>query len=168
MSLFYDYLQLCWFKNNPTDFNPPQAFLGNFIGFYLVSGIIVEANISDPADATLEVGMRALVALMLLVIMAFVNKQWILFKPLLVAVFMCENVIIALGIGVEFLDDRLQHTKYEDYPLILGGLLILWYLTIIAYIFNKMFSFHRYHSMGLAVFYFLMTYGLPFLVMEVL
>lgn len=168
MSLFIKYLQLCWFKNNPADFNPSQSFLWKCIIFYLASGIVVEANISDPADATLEVGMRAVVALILLAIMSFINKQWFLFKQLLAAVFMCENVIIALGIGVEFLDDRLQHTEYEDYPIYLGVLLLLWYLAIIAYIFKRMFSYHNYHCIGLAVFYFLMTYGLPFMLMEAL
>jgi len=166
MALIFDYLRLCWFKGDPTGLNPSAKFLWSCIGFYLVSGIIVEANISDAADATLEVGMRAMVALCLLIGMAFATKKWQLFKPLLAAVFMCENIIITLGIGVEIIDDQLQNTDYEDYPIALGVLLLLWYLAIIAYIFRRMLDVHRNDSIGLAIGYFLMTYGLPFLLME--
>ncbi len=164
--MIFDYLRLCWLKGDPTGFDPSARFLWGCVGFYLVSGIIIEANISDAADATLEVGMRAVVALCFLMGLAFASKHWLLFKPLLAAVFMCENIIITLGIGAEVLDDRLQNTDYEDYPIALGVLLLLWYLAIIAYIFRRMFAFHRNDSIVLAIGYFLLTYGLPFLLME--
>lgn len=166
MSLIFNYLRLCWFKGDPNDLNPSASFLWGCIAFYLVSGIIIEANISDPADATLEVGMRAIMALSLLSALAFFTRHWFLFRPLLAAVFMCENIIITLGIGVEIIDDQLQNTEYEDYPIVLGVVLLLWYLLIIAYIFRRMFTFHRNDSIGLAIGYFLMTYGLPFMLME--
>ncbi len=168
MSPILDYLRLCWFKGDPAGFSPSARFLGYCVAFYLVSGIIVEANISDPADATLEVGMRALVALTLLSGMAFFFRQWQGFKSLLASVFMSENVIITWGIGVEFLDDFLQNSAYADYPFVLGIFLLLWYLAIIAYVFRKMFKLHSYHCTGLAVGYFLLTYGVPFLLMEAL
>jgi len=168
MSLLISYLQLCWFQNNPVDLHPQQSFLWKCILFYLASGIVVEANISDPADATLEVGMRTLVALSLLSALVFFSKQQFLFKQLLTAVFMSENFMMTLGIAVEIYDASVQGTEYEEYPTYLGVFLIVWYLAIISYVFKQVFSFRMSNSAGLAVVYFALTYGGPFLVMEVL
>jgi len=168
MSLFFSYLRLCWFHNNPVDLHPHSSFLWKCVLFYLVSGIIVEANISDPADATLEVAMRTIVALGLLSILVFLTKRIGMFKQLLTAIFICENVIVTLGILVEIYDARVHGTQYEDYPTYLGGLLVVWYLAIISYILRQIFAFHWLKSTGLAIFYFALTYGGPFLVMEVL
>ncbi len=168
MSLLTSYLRLCWFQNNPTELHPPQSFLWKCIGFYLASGIVVEANISDPADATLEVAMRAVVALTLLSCLVFFTKNSPLFKQLLAGVFMCENFIMTLGIGVEIYDAFVQGTEYEEYPTYLGVFLILWYMANISYVFKQVFDFRTYSSIGLAVVYFALTYGGPFLVMEVI
>jgi len=168
MSPLLDYLQLCWFKNNPMDLHPSRVFLWKSVGFYLISGIIIEANISDPADATLEVVMMAMVALALLSTQIFSTKKSSVLYQLLTAVFVCENFIVTLGIGVEIFDAHVQGTELEPYPLILGGLLIVWYLAIIGYIFRRVFAFRWQSCVGLALFYFAMTYGAPFMVMEVL
>ena len=168
MSLFIHYLQLCWFRNDPTELQPSPSFLWKCVLFYLASGIVVEANISDPADATLEVGMRAIVAVSLLSALTAFTQKLPLFKQLLAAVFMCENFMMTLGIAVEIYDAFVQGTDYEEYPMYLGGLLIVWYLAIISYVFKHVFSFRLFSSIGLAVVYFALTYGGPFLVMEVL
>lgn len=168
MALFFQYLQLCWFTNNPSDLHPSHSFLWKSVLFYVASGIVVEANISDPADATLEVGMRAIVALSLLSILVLVQGKKTLFTQLLNAVFMCENVIVTLGIGVEVLDVFVQQTDYEDVPIYLGVVLIIWYMAILGYIFRQMFFSRMMASLLMALGYFLLTYGGPFLVMEVL
>ncbi len=168
MKLLLDYLALCFFANNPNDLVPSKAFVWKSIAFYLVSGIIVEANISDPADATLEVAMRAVVATMLIVTLLLMLKQWPKFNQLLTAIFICENFIMTLGIAVEVLDHFLYKTQYEDIPLYLGGALIAWYLIILAYILRQMFSVKVFASLLMAVGYFSLTYGAPFLFMEVL
>lgn len=168
MSLFIQYLQLCWFTNNPVDLHPSSSFLWKCVVFYMVSGIIVEANISDPADATLEVAMRTVVALSLLSVLVLINKKKPLFMQLMIAVFICENVIVTLGIGVEIYDVFVKGTVYEEYPTYLGVLLIFWYMAILSYIFRQVFSFKMPSSIISAVFYFLLTYGGPFLVMEVI
>lgn len=167
MSLFLQYLKLCWFQNIPIDLHPPKSFLSKCVLFYLVSGIIVEANISDPADATLEVAMRTIVALSLLTLFLFIRKKLPLFNQLMTAVFMCENFMITLGIGVEIYDVYAQGTEYADYPMYLGGLLVIWYLAIVSYILRRLFALRTVSSVGLAFLYFAATYGGPFLVMEV-
>jgi hypothetical protein len=168
MPLLFEYLQLCWFKNNPTKLHPSHGFLWKNVIFYLVSGIIVEANISDPADATLEVALRTVMALTLLSSQILFTKQSSVFYQLLNAVFICENAMMTLGIGVEIYDVFVQGTPYEQYPMILGGLLIVWYLAIISYIFKQVFSFAWVNCVLVAVLYFFCTYGVPFLFMEVI
>jgi len=167
MSLLIQYLQLCWFKNNPIALRPLKPFIWKSIIFYLISGIIVEANISDPADATLEVAMRTIVALSLIALLVLITKKTELFYQLLTAIFICENFIVTLGIGTEILDVFVQRTPYEDYPMYLGAALIVWYLAIVSYILNRLFSFSIGSAISLAFIYFSLTYGGPFLVMEV-
>jgi hypothetical protein len=65
MKLLKEYFLLCRFKNNPADLHPFKSFLWKCV-VYLLSGIIVEGLISDPADGTLEVSMRVIVALSLI------------------------------------------------------------------------------------------------------
>jgi hypothetical protein len=168
MKLLLGYIALCFFINNPNDLEPSKPFVWKSVAFYLLSGIIVEANISDPADATLEVAMRALMAVVLISTLLLSLKQWPQFNQLLTAIFICENLIMTIGIGVEILDYFVQRTDYKDIPLYLGGVLIVWYLTIVAYILRQMFAFKLFVSITLAFLYFTLTYGGPFLFMEVL
>lgn len=58
MDLLRKYLALCFFINNPADLIPPKSFMWKNVIFYLISGMIVEGLISDPADGTLEVILR--------------------------------------------------------------------------------------------------------------
>ncbi|MCF8007545.1 MAG: hypothetical protein K9K84_09070 [Methylovulum sp.] len=168
MSLLLQYLQLCWFKNNPVNLYPSTAFLWKCISFYIISGIIVEANISDPADATLEVALRAIMAPSLLAVLVFINRVKPLFNQLMIAVFICENVIVTLGICLEIVDVFVQATAYEDVPTILGVALLLWYLAIVSYIFRQVFNYKMLKSSLYSFIYFLSTYGVPFMFMELL
>ncbi len=168
MKLLIQYLQLCFFDKNPNDFEPPKSFVWKCIAFYLVSGTIVEANISDPADGSLEVAMRAIVALILISGSVLMLKQWSRLVQLLTAIFMCENFIMTLGIIAEIIDYFLQRTPYEYVSWYLGGALILWYLAILAYVIRQMFAYNFSASAVLAFSYFSLTYGAPFLFMEVI
>lgn len=168
MALLIQYLKLCWFINNPVDMHPSTSFLWKCVAFYLISGIIVEGLISDPADGTLEVSMRVIVALSLISMLLLFIKKWSLYKQLLTAIFMCENFIVTLGIGTEVLDLFLHRTEYKEVPMYLGVMLIFWYLAIISYVLRRIFTFNKGICFGLAFFYFAATYGGPFLVMEVL
>lgn len=168
MQLLLDYLALCFFKNDPLELEPHKSFIWRSIVFYLISGTIVEANISDPADGSLEVAMRAVVALTLITGSVLFLKQWSRFAQLLTAIFVCENFIMTLGIGTEIIDYYLQRTPYEQVSLYIGGALIIWYILILAYILRQMFAYNFTASSILALGYFALTYGAPFLVMEVI
>jgi hypothetical protein len=168
MTLLKQYLLLCFFKNEPTDLEPSRSFILRCVAFYLVSGIIIEGLISDPVSATIEVSLRTVIAFSLLAILAAIKKKWFVFVQLLTAIFICENFIITLGISTEILDGVMESTNYAAFPFFLGILLLVWYLAIVAYIFRRVFSFTKLHSAGLSFVYFCSTYGVPFLVMELL
>lgn len=168
MNLLIEYLQLCWFKNNPRNLLPTKRFFINNLFFYLVLGITVEANISDPADATLEITAETIVTLVLVFLFLAVKKELPLFKQLLTALIVGENFIFTLGILTEILDVVLYKTPYEDYPAYIGGALGVWLVAIVAYIINQFFLYDKTTSVLLAIAYILLTFLCPFLFMEVI
>lgn len=168
MSSLQEYIQLCWFRKNPLELQPSQKFFVNNLLFYLGLGIIVEANISDPADAVLEIGAETIVTLILVSAFLLYKKQLAFFKPLLTALIIAENFIFTLGILTEILDVYTQKTEYEDYPAYIGAGLVVWLVAIVTYIFKQSFALNTSSSILLAVFYILLTFLFPFLFMEVL
>lgn len=170
MSLLLKYLGLCWFRNNPTELLPSKAFMWKAVGFYLVSGIIVEGLISDPADGTLEVLLRTVMAFTTIACLLLLSKQWHYMNQLFIAIFVCENFIMTLAIAAETLDFVMvmQHWQYrEEISIGLAVLLVLWYIGIVAYIFRQFFQYGMGKSWLFAFSYFVLTYGLPMLFMDI-
>lgn len=166
MKLFLEYIGLCFFKNNPTELHPSTTFVRRCIIFYLLSGFLVEGNISDFFEGPLEVVMRAIFAISLIAALVYKLKQWSLYEQLLTAIFMCENVMMTLGLLTEILENFLEHSRYEDAPLYLAGLLVIWYITTLGYIIRQMFSFNMKVSVIMAFSYFVITYGMPMMIMD--
>lgn len=170
MKLLIKYLSLCWFRNNPADFTPTKSFMWKTVTFYLVSGIIVEGLISDPADGTLEVLLRTVMAFTSIATFLFVIKQRPYFNQLFTAIFVCENFIMTLATVTEamYFLMVMKHYEYaEDVAIGIGVLLLVWYLAIVGYIFRQFFSYKMSRSIMLAVGYFVMTYGIPMLFMDI-
>jgi len=170
MKLLIKYLSLCWFRNNPADFTPTKSFMWKTVAFYLVSGIIVEGLISDPADGTLEVLLRTVMAFTSIATFLFVIKQRPYFNQLFTAIFVCENFIMTLATVTEamYFLMVMKHYEYaEDVAIGIGVLLLAWYLAIVGYIFRQFFSYKMSRSIMLAVGYFVMTYGIPMLFMDI-
>ena len=170
MTLLFQYLSLCWFKNNPADLTPSKSFMWKTIAFYLISGIIVESLIADPADGTLEVLLRTVMAFTSIATLLVVIKKWHYFNQLFTAIFVCENAIMTLAIGAEVLDVFMvmNHQEYrEEISIGIAVLLVGWYISIISYIFRQLLSYQMSISIISAVSYFVITYGLPMLFMDI-
>ncbi|MDP3876412.1 MAG: hypothetical protein Q8Q50_05475 [Methylobacter sp.] len=170
MSLLIKYLSLCWFRNNPADFVPTKSFMWKVVAFYLISGIIVEGLISDPADGTLEVLLRTIMAFSSISVFLLVIKKWQNFNQLFTAIFVGENFIMTLAIAAEALDFMMVMNKEElreEISIGLGILLVIWYLAIVSYIFRQFFSYRMSASIILALGYFVLTYGIPMLFMDI-
>ncbi|MDO9423033.1 MAG: hypothetical protein Q7T40_02415 [Methylobacter sp.] len=170
MSLLIKYLSLCWFRNNPADFVPTKSFMWKTVAFYLVSGIIVESLIADPADGTLEVSLRAVMAFSSIATLLLILRKWPYFNQLFTAIFVCENFIMALAILTEalyFLMVIKQVEYSEEISIGIGVMLLCWYLAIVSYILRQFFSYKTSVSVILAISYFVLTYGIPMLFMDI-
>ncbi|MGZ5001094.1 MAG: hypothetical protein ACXV7F_12415 [Methylomonas sp.] len=170
MALLLKYLSLCWFRNNPVNWVPSKAFMWKVVAFYLVSGIIVESLIADPADGTLEVLLRTIMAFSTIAALMLSMKKWHFFNQLYTSIFVCENFIMTLAIGAEALDYWLimqRHQYREEIGIVLAVLLVLWYIAIVSYIFRQFFSFQMLRSVTYAFSYFVLTYGLPMMFMDI-
>lgn len=170
MNLLIKYLSLCWFKNNPVDLNPSKSFMWKTVAFYLISGIIVEGLISDPADGTLEVMLRTIMAFSSVATLVFVLKKRQNFYQLFTAIFVCENFIMTLATVTEglYFTMVMQHHEYaSEISIGIGVVLVGWYLAIVSYILRQAFAFKMSLSVILAFGYFILTYGIPMLFMDI-
>jgi len=168
MSLLKDYLALCWFRNNPTDLHPSTPFMWKTIAFYLVSGMIVEFLIAD-VEGIIEVWLRTIMAFSSVTALLITVKKWQYFRQLFIAIFICENFIMVLATATEGLYFFLvmEHYKYAEHLAIgIGVLLVGWYLAIIAYVLRQVFEFKITRSLLLAFSYFVLTYGIPMMFMD--
>lgn len=165
------YLQLCWFKSDPTQLMPSKNFSYYCIVFYLISGIIVEGLIADFADGTLEVSLRAIMAFSsVATFLFFQEKNILLFQRIFTAIFVCENFIMTLAVLCEALDFVLviNHFEFrEEVGIALASFLVFWYLGIVGYILRQFFSYSIKKSVFLAFTYFVLTYGIPMFIMDV-
>ncbi|BBL59508.1 hypothetical protein [Methylomonas koyamae] len=170
MNLLLKYLSSCWFLNNPADLVPPKSFMWKNVAFYLTSGIIVESLIADPADGTLEVLGRTIMAFSSVAVLLLLEKKWSLFSQLYTSIFVCENFIMSLAIAAEGLDYWLvlkHHPYREEIGIGIAVFLVVWYISIVSYIFRGFFKYPTSTSVIYAVSYFVMTYGIPMLLMDI-
>lgn len=140
------------------------------MAFYLISGFIVEGLIADPADGTLEVLLRTIMAFSSIATFLLIIKKWQYFNQLFTAIFICENFIMTLAIAAEALDFIMVMNKEEyreEISIAIAVLLVGWYLAIVGYIFRQFFSYKMSLSIILAFSYFVLTYGIPMLIMDI-
>ena len=168
MSLLIDYLALCWFRNNPAELHPSTSFMWKTIAFYLISGMIVEGLIAD-VEGVIEVWLRIIMAFSSITALLLTVKKWQYFRQLFIAIFVCENFIMTLAVGAETLNFvmTMNHFEYREYvDVSFATILVCWYLAIVAYILRQVFEFKMTRSLVLALSYFILTYGIPMMTMD--
>jgi hypothetical protein len=169
MKLLLQYLALCFFINNPADLFPPKSFMWKTVAFYLISGCIVEGLIADPADGSLEVFLRTIMAFSTVAALLLITKKWGYYNQLYTAIFVCENFIMTLATvteGLYFLMVMNHNENAEPISIGLGFFLVGWYIAIVSYIFRQMLLFPMTLSVISAISYFILTYGVPMLFMD--
>ncbi|RIZ65225.1 MAG: hypothetical protein D0531_10760 [Methylococcales bacterium] len=170
MKLLSQYLSLCWFRNNPANLVPSKSFMWKTVAFYLISGCIVEGLISDPADGSLEVFLRTVMAFSSVAAFLLVFKKWQYFDQLFIAIFVCENFIMTLATlteGLYFIMVMNHQENAEEISIGIGALLVVWYIAIVSYILRQAFEVKMSLSVILAISYFILTYGIPMLFMDI-
>ena len=168
MSLLINYLALCWFRNNPANLHPSTSFMWKTVAFYLVSGMIVEFLIAD-VEGIIEVLFRTFMAFSTIISFLLITKKWQYFRQLFIAIFICENFIMTLAIVAESLNFlmTINHFHYREYvDISLATMLVSWYLAIVSYILRQTLETKMSHSVILAFSYFILTYGIPMMFMD--
>jgi hypothetical protein len=170
MKLLLQYLALCFFVNNPADLVPTKSFMWKTVAFYIISGCIVEGLIADPADGSLEVFLRTVMAFSTVATLLLINKKWRYYNQMFTAIFVCENFIMTLATvteGLYFLMVMDHNENAEAISIVIGFLLVGWYIAIVSYIFRQMLLFPMSISVISAFSYFILTYGLPMMFMDI-
>ena len=132
--------------------------------------MIVEGLISDPADGALEVILRTIMAFSTVGAILIIQKKWHYYNQLYTAIFVCENFIMTLATVTEGLYHLMimEHVeKAEEISIGLGIFLVFWYIAIISYIFRQLLEFKMSGSIIMAFSYFVLTYGIPMLFMDI-
>ena len=140
------------------------------VAFYLISGCIVEGLISDPADGSLEVFLRTVMAFSSVAAFLLVFKKWQYFDQLFIAIFVCENFIMTLATlteGLYFIMVMNHQENAEEISIGIGALLVDWNIAIVSYILRQAFEVKMSLSVILAISYFILTYGIPMLFMDI-
>ena len=130
--------------------------------------MIVEFLIAD-VEGIIEVWLRTIMAFSSITVLLLTVKKWEYFRQLFIAIFLCENFIMVLATATEGLYFFLvmEHYKYAEHLSIgIAVLLVAWYLSIIAYILRQVFQFKMTRSFILALSYFILTYGIPMMTMD--
>ncbi len=169
MKLLLAYLSTCWFRKNPSELTPPASFMWKNVAFYLISGFIVEGLIADPIEGPLEVMGRIVMAFSSIAALLLYEKKWSYFSRLYTSIFVCENLIMTLAVCVEALYFWMVMARmeyYEEVATALGVLLVVWYVLIVAYIFRRFFNHPTNVSLIFAFGYFVLTYGVPMMMMD--
>lgn len=170
MKLLLAYLSTCWFRKNPAELTPPASFMWKNVAFYLISGFIVEGLIADPVEGPLEVIARIIMAFSSIATLLLHEKKWPYFSRLYTSIFVCENFIMTLAVCVEVLYFWMvrNHLPYYDEVCTgLGIFLVIWYVAIVAYILRRFFNQPTHISLIFAFSYFVLTYGIPMMLMDI-
>ena len=170
MKLLLQYLGLCFFINNPAELVPTKSLMWKTVAFYLISGCIVEGLISDPADGSLEVFLRTIMAFSTVAVLLLITKKWRYYNQLYTSIFICENFIMTLATITEaayFAMVMKHHEAAEEISIAAGIFLVGWYIAIVSYIFRQMLLFPMSISIISAFSYFILTYGIPMLFMDI-
>ena len=170
MKLLLQYLALCFFVNNPADLHPPKSFMWKTVAFYLISGCIVEGLIADPADGSLEAFLRTVMAFLTVATLLLLTKKWRYYNQMFTAIFVCENFIMTLATvteGLYFVMVMNHNENAEAISIGIGLLLVGWYIAIVSYIFRQMLLFPMSISVISAFSYFILTYGIPMMFMDI-
>ena len=99
-----------------------------------------------------------------------VFKKWQYFNQMYTAIFICENFIMTLATLTEGLYFFLvmKHYEYaEEVSIAIAVVLVVWYIAIVSYILRQAFDTKMSLSVTLAFSYFVLTYGLPMLFMDI-
>lgn len=155
IEILRQYLPLCWFRHNPLELTRSMSFFQQNLLFYFIVEYFMQANMTDdPFESFTEVSIETLLTLIFIGLILRLNKTLYAYIQVTTSILVCANIIslfvIPVLIWLTVSEDLLSY-----YSL---GLLFIWELTVIAYIFRKTLAINIAASLALSVFYFTVAY----------
>lgn len=160
------FVAICFFKYEQSDTleNTP---LSKALLFYALIAMAIQINFHGALIASIAVCLEMILTLGFMGLVVFYNKLWEDFIPLSCAVFVCTGFIASLGIPFTLMlyvvKGKLALFLY--YSIVA---LIIWNITVIKYVFEKILKVIPLRGFILAMSYFLVAYVMPYLVMLIL
>ena len=153
-----DYLELCWLSGYPEELPTNRKFLFINLFVYLLLGLFIQANISDPIEAFIQIFIEVIITVLFMGGLLMKDGSAYNFERLLTAILVCENVVYVFALPLAFWFIFAKGSASAGYPVYIGMILILWSVVIIAYLIKGLFGYSWRDSSLLSVIYFVLTY----------
>ena len=125
----------------------------------------MQANMTDdPFESFVEVAIQTLLTLLFIGFILRLNKNLYAYLQVTTAILVCANIISFFVIPV-LIWLTVSEALLSYYSL---GILFLWELTVMAYIFKKILAINSAASIALSLLYFTVTYLGAFTIGQVL
>ena len=149
------YLPLCWYENQPLELTRSVNFLKKNLLLYFVIEYFMQANMTDdPFESFTEVLVQIILALIFIALLLRLNKTLYAFVQVTTAIVISSNAISIFVVPV-LIWLTVDEGILSYYCL---GILFVWELTVIAYIFRKSLALNTAASLVVSFLYFIITY----------
>ena len=155
IDILKQFLPLCWLKHNPLELTRSTAFFKQNLVFFYVVEFLIQTNMTDdPFESFLEVSFETAFTLLFIGFILYLNKTLYAFVQTTTAVLLCSNIVSLFIIPI------LVWLTLNQYLLsyYILGLLFIWELALIAYIFRKTLAINLSASIALSAIYFILVY----------
>ena len=152
------YLPLCWFGGIPTELPTTKAFFWKCLVFYLIAGFFIQANITDPVEAFIQVIIELFITLIFISVLLIKHKSFEQFERVTTAILFCESFVYVLALPVAIWFIVVKETDYALYPAIAGAIIIFWSCAIISYLLKGILRYNMSLSILISITYFITTY----------
>lgn len=156
--MFKEYIQLCWLSGYPDDLPTDRKFLWINLSIYMGMGLFIQANISDPVEAFIQILIEIVITLLFIGAMLLKDGSTYNFERFLTAILVCENFVYTLALPLAFWFIFAKGSEFALYPVYFGSALIIWSVVIIAYLLQGLFDLEWKISTTLSILYFILTY----------
>ena len=132
-----------------------MRFFKQNLSFYYIVEYFMQANMTDdPFESFTEVSIETLLTFMFIGLILYLNKTFYAFIQVTTAILFCANIVSLFVIPV------LIWLTINEYLLsyYVLGLLFIWELSLIAYIFRKTLAINLAAGLALSALYFTVAY----------
>lgn len=156
------YLPLCWFGDIPENLTTSKPFLWKNLIFYGCAGLFIQANITDPVEAFLQILVELFITVIFITALLKIKNSLTQFKPVFTAFIICENFFYLCALPIAIWYIAIRTSEYSMYPIYAGMVLIVWFCAMISYLLQKLLDCRVTLSILLSILYFILTYLVSF------